>query len=169
MPMLKQAMELAKKYHKGQKDKSGSDYFETHIKGVVNILSVDFGVVNDDILCTGALHDILEDTTATAETLKATGFSDSVIEAVKLLTRDVSDMKYYQRIAQNIAATMVKIADMTNNTDIIRLDKLDAKIAEKLLKKYQKGIKMMIKYNSNIETIGNMLLLQKNIENKLKK
>ncbi len=63
------------------------------------------------------LHDVLEDSSETAESLEAAGIPKHLVEAVVLLTRDpnVSDETYYRRIRGSRIATEVKVADMISN------------------------------------------------------
>ena len=61
MNLVKNARSLAKKKHEGQFRKNcETEYFE-HLKDVVKELKR-MGITNDDILCTGWLHDTIEDT-----------------------------------------------------------------------------------------------------------
>ena len=82
------------------------------------------------------LHDIVEDTEYTFEDLKAIGFDDEIIDALKLMTHDetVSYMEYVTAIKSNPIATAVKLADLEHNSDLSRLDVVD----EKALKRKQK-------------------------------
>ncbi|MDQ9887923.1 guanosine-3',5'-bis(diphosphate) 3'-pyrophosphohydrolase, partial [Acinetobacter pittii] len=69
------------------------------------------------------LHDVIEDTWATTGDLKNAGFSDEIIEAVKLLTRD-KDMdyeKYIENLCKNPVAKTVKLADLEHNSQIDRI------------------------------------------------
>lgn len=77
------------------------------------------------------LHDVLEDTYVTEEELRETGFSEEIIDAIKLVThkRDVSiaddkeEYKLYIKKLKEVGnqiAINVKIADLTHNNDISR-------------------------------------------------
>ncbi len=69
------------------------------------------------------LHDVVEDTDWTFKDLVAEGFSDNVIEALRLLTHsDGSPYEdYVQRLASNPLAKAVKEADLIDNMDIKRI------------------------------------------------
>ena len=61
--------EFAQKYHKGQKDKTGRDYFLEHVLHVVSILKKTLESNNDysreekeKLITACYLHDVLEDT-----------------------------------------------------------------------------------------------------------
>ena len=60
MSLLKNAELFAKSKHSGKLKKSGVTYSK-HLEDVVNRLK-SLGVSNEEVLCTGWLHDILEDT-----------------------------------------------------------------------------------------------------------
>jgi len=69
------------------------------------------------------LHDVLEDTSATAAELHAAGMSHEVVEAISLLTKQES-MRYEDyivRLSCNELARQVKIADIRDN---YRLDRV---------------------------------------------
>jgi (p)ppGpp synthase/HD superfamily hydrolase len=69
------------------------------------------------------LHDVVEDTAMELEDLRAEGFSETVLEAISLLTHDksVPYMDYIRAIRQNPLATKVKLADLAHNSDPARL------------------------------------------------
>ena len=60
MTLLKNAELFAKSKHAGKLKKSGITYSK-HLEEVVNRLK-SLGVIDEEVLCTGWLHDILEDT-----------------------------------------------------------------------------------------------------------
>ena len=77
------------------------------------------------------LHDVLEDTYVTEEELRENGFSEDIIQAIKLVTHkkdasiadDEEEYKTYIRKLKktgNQLAINVKIADLTHNSDISR-------------------------------------------------
>ncbi len=79
----------------------------------------------DDVTClAGLLHDIIEDSDTTAEELSTLGFSDEVIELVKLCSHDKEilnkDLRWMLMIvglveAKNKEAWAIKIADVLDN------------------------------------------------------
>jgi hypothetical protein len=64
------------------------------------------------------LHDVLEKSNITAEHLLRMGFDSSVVDAVRLLTRDksVPYLDYIRNLSQNAVAAAVKIEDIKHNT-----------------------------------------------------
>lgn len=113
----KKAVMLANLFFKDKKDKGGFPYI-THLQFVSNA----FDDENHKIV--GMLHDIIEDTVISKTILLELGFSDEVVEAVKILTRDDDDyFNYINRIADsnNMLAIDIKLKDLEHNMDIARI------------------------------------------------
>ena len=109
----KLAYSIAKRAH-GTQLYGTQPYVDYHIIGVVKILR-DLGYMNGYITV-ALLHDILEDTEVTEQTLY-TLFDSDIVEAVKLLTKtkDVTRQEYLNNIKNNPLALFVKVADSTFN------------------------------------------------------
>lgn len=133
------AKRIATKAFEGKTDKGGDPYIN-------HALRVDIGVDKETTLdeCTkwrckiaALLHDVVEDTDVTLEDLKSKGFDDDVIEAVDLLTRQygVSYISYVCNIEKNEIARIVKIHDLEDNCNIMRLPKF-GHYEQARLKKY---------------------------------
>jgi (p)ppGpp synthase/HD superfamily hydrolase len=78
-------------------------------------------------MAAAALHDVVEDTNTTLVDLREEGFPEEVLAAVALLTHDkrkVPYRKYVERIAANPVARKVKLADLEDNLNVLRLRKL---------------------------------------------
>lgn len=136
MEYAKLALDFATKAHKGQKDKGGMPY-------LVHPCYVADHVDGDVAKAVAYLHDVIEDTWATTGDLKNAGFSDEIIEAVKLLTRD-KDMdyeKYIENLCKNPVAKTVKLADLEHNSQIDRIKNP----TEKDYKRQAKYLKMIDK------------------------
>ena len=120
---LDNAIELATNVHLGQLDKAGRPYIE-HPLFVMNMIR------GDKDKMTGVLHDVVEDSQITFDSLRNIGCPGPVIETLQLLTHDEqfdgSDeayMRYIKTIADsgNQTAIDVKWADLTNNQDLSRI------------------------------------------------
>ena len=121
---------LARTKHKGQVDKAGKDYFDAHIAEVVKL------VPNEPYLKEIAyLHDILEDTDVTEESLRKE-FPDEIVDAVVTMThrKNESYQDYIERIKTNKRAVKVKICDLMQNMDLSRLET----VTEKDLERFEK-------------------------------
>lgn len=132
--MTRTAMRIMYRAHMSQTDKSGVPYVfhPWHIAEQMN----------DEESCAAALlHDVIEDTGITAEDLLAQGISETVVEAVKLLTHDEGEpyFEYVQRIASNPTARAVKLADLAHNSDITRFASPLTDKDRQRLEKYQRA------------------------------
>jgi len=137
MSTLSKAIEIAVLAHKGQKDKSGAEYI------LHSIRVMERGKTEVEKIC-GVLHDVVEDSDYTFETLENEGFSAEVISTLRCITKELDDEdydKFIDRILQNPIAVQVKINDLLDNMDITRLKELhenDLKRLNKYLKAYSK-------------------------------
>ena len=116
MADLQRALEIAVESHKNQKQKDGSPYAFHPIRLSLSLETEERKIV-------ALLHDVVEDTDWTFDDLVGEGFSDRVIEALRLLTHtDGSPYEdYIERIASNPLASVVKKADLADNMDFKRI------------------------------------------------
>ena len=108
------AVNIAEEYHGGVYRKSGELYISHPIRIASALISL--GIKDSEILVGAILHDVLEDTSITEEVL----FSEFSEEAVDIIIRvtnkpDMSKEEYYNQIAKNPKATVVKLADRCHN------------------------------------------------------
>lgn len=82
------------------------------------------------------LHDVVEDSPYTLEDLSEAGFPGEVVEAVRCLTRDEQESyeEFVERARRNPLARKVKIADIEDNIDVLRLQELKPKNLERVAK-----------------------------------
>ena len=94
-PRIRKAFEVAKKFHAGQVDKSGTEY-------IYHPTTVAFNCGNDDsAIITALLHDTVEDTELTFDELqKLIPLTDEELNALKLLTHD-NATPYFDYIKKN--------------------------------------------------------------------
>ncbi len=116
---LAKAIALAAVAHAEQRDLEGRPYI-THPLRVMQIVERLGG--NELAQTVAVLHDTLEDTTLTADDLRAAGFGDAVIEAVRAVThaKDEPYADYVVRIARHHVPRLVKLADLEDNSRIDR-------------------------------------------------
>ena len=128
------ALKIATEAHKGQVDKAGVPYIN-------HPLTVASLVDTEEEKIVALLHDTIEDTNITEQDLLNYGFSNKIVEAVKLLThnKNVPYMDYVAKIKDNELARKVKIADLTHNSDLSRLKEITEK-DKKRYEKYQKAL-----------------------------
>lgn len=132
----RKAMKIAYDAHHGQLDKSGVPY-------VYHPIHLAEQMKTEDECIVALLHDVVEDTDITFEQLEEE-FSNTVIQALKLLTHDksVEYMDYVRNLKDNPIARNVKLADLHHNSDVTRLDEMSEK--DKLRhKKYSEAIRIL--------------------------
>ena len=138
MSTLERAIEIATEAHKGQLDKAGNEY----IGHPLRVMTA--GRTTEEKI-TGVLHDVIEDSNLTPEELATEGFSPTIIEALRCLTKlspNEPYEKYIARIKNNPLAVAVKLNDLTDNMDIRRLPYISDKDVKRL-KKYLKAYKQL--------------------------
>lgn len=113
--MLEKAILLAVKAHSGQKDKADSPY-------ILHPLRVMQNMDTESEMIVAVLHDVLEDTEITADDLRNNSFSEEILDAVQMLTKQEGEeyQEFIERIKQNPIARKVKLADIEDNMDIKR-------------------------------------------------
>ena len=133
---LEKAIHIAVNTHYNQKDKGGEPYIFHPLRVMDACASLEARIV-------AILHDVVEDTDITIEMLRQE-FPPQIIEALKLLTHnpDVPYMDYVASIKTNSIAREVKIADLTDNSNVSRLSMITNKAIERL-KKYNVALKIL--------------------------
>lgn len=115
MATLEKAIELAARAHAGQRDKNGQSY-------ILHPIRVMLRQSSEEAMIVAVLHDTLEDTDLTEDDLRKTGFSEYILEAVRLVTHDKKEpyADFVARCAAHPLARAVKLADLEDNS---RLDR----------------------------------------------
>lgn len=124
--------------HKNQVDKAGKPY-------IIHPLTVSFYCEDESAKIVALCHDLLEDTDATVEDLKSIGLADVEIEAVQILTKPKKEdyLSYVEKIAKNPIARTVKMADLTHNMDLTRLETITEKDLKRV-EKYKKAFEILM-------------------------
>ena len=117
MSTLEKAIALAATQHAGQLDKGGQPY-------ILHPLRLMLQFSNPTLQIIAVLHDILEDTSTTAEDLEALGFSAEIIQAIQALTKQIGEsrLKTVKRTVLNPLATQVKYVDVLDNMNLTRIN-----------------------------------------------
>ncbi len=120
MNPLESAIAIAVRAHAGQADKSGQPY-------ILHPLRVMFRCQTDEQRIVAVLHDVIEDTSVTADDLRSQGFSEAILAALDCVTkRDGESYEaFVERAAANPIARQVKLADLEDNMDLRRLGAAD--------------------------------------------
>lgn len=129
MDLIEKSIELALRAYTGQKDKAG----ETYILHPLRIMAKMEGAKEKSV---ALLHDVIEDSEITARQLLESGIPEDVVDAVEALTK--RDGESYEafllRVKANLLATKVKIADIEDNINVLRLKSLEGKDLERVAK-----------------------------------
>ena len=135
--LTKKALKLSFEAHKNQVDKTGMPYI-FHPFHLAEQMTDEISTV-----C-ALLHDVVEDTEYTFDDIKKMGFPQQVIEVLRLLTHDnaVPYEDYVKKIKENPIAIKVKLADLSHNSDLSRLDVVDSTALQRY-EKYQNAIKIL--------------------------
>jgi (p)ppGpp synthase/HD superfamily hydrolase len=128
---LDDAIALAVKAHSGIKDRGGQPY-------ILHPLRLMMRMETEAERMVAVLHDVVEDTSITFDELRAQGFSSDVIAALDCLTRRKAVNETYEqfieRIAPNPLARKVKLADLEDNMNVLRLPSLGDEDGKRLAK-----------------------------------
>jgi (p)ppGpp synthase/HD superfamily hydrolase len=116
---LEQAIQLALDAHRGQLDKAGAPY-------ILHPLRVMLRFYSQDERITAVLHDVIEDSPVTLDELRRSGFSEKIIGALDSLTKRDGESyeQFIERAAANPLARRVKLADLEDNLNLLRLSSL---------------------------------------------
>ena len=128
-PLTKKALLICFAAHNGQTDKSGLPY-------VIHPLHLAEQLETEEEVCTALLHDVVEDSHYTICDLRDEGFPEAVLEALGLLTHDeyTPYLEYVVRLRSNPIARRVKLADLTHNSDLARLNTVTVRDRRRVLK-----------------------------------
>ena len=114
-PLTNKAMRIAYEAHHGQFDTSGQPY-------IFHPYHLAEQMQDEITVCIALLHDVMEDTAVTYETLSKE-FPKEVMDALVLLTHaeGVDYYDYVRAIKGNPYAKAVKLADIAHNADKTRM------------------------------------------------
>lgn len=135
--LLELAIKVATEAHKGQKDKGGNPYIE-HPKAVAA------RVDNLEHKIVAYLHDVVEDTEITLDDLAEMGFTNRIVNSVRLLTKTdkLTYEEYLKRLKADDSAQHVKIADLRHNMDLSRIPEPTEK-DYKRIEKYKRSLEFL--------------------------
>lgn len=133
--LLEKTTDLVQMLIQNHIDLAGKPYFE-HLKRVSERGS------SLELKLVGLLHDILEDTLCTKEDLIVLGYSNEIISAIELLTKNNNDDydQYIMRIYHSncLLAIQVKLYDLEDNMNLERISHPSMKDQERV-QKYQRA------------------------------
>ena len=103
--------EIAQKAHAGQFRKDGKTPYIVHPLAVASVIE------DPKTKCAAVLHDVIEDTSLTAEDLKNLGVPQDVVDLVLLVSRRRLEtyMQYLQKVKTSKEAIVIKMCDLQHN------------------------------------------------------
>lgn len=127
MTTLEHAIQIAAKAHAGQTDKAGQPYILHPIRVMMSVSGTEERIA-------AVLHDTVEDTSISIDDLVRYGFSETVVTAVKALTKNAGETRIAaaHRAVVNPIARAVKLADVSDNMDMRRIPNPTAKDLERI-------------------------------------
>lgn len=131
MNYLDKAIQIATTAHANQVDKAGKPY-------ILHPLRVMFKMDTEPEMIVAVLHDIMEDCKGiTAYYLEKEGFPEDIVNTLIVLNRhNYQDYDVYiYEVAKNPIARKVKMADIVDNINVLRLDSVGEKDLQRI-KKY---------------------------------
>jgi len=127
--LLERAIAIAVRAHAGQKDRYGAPYILHPLRLMCQVDSQEEKII-------AVLHDVVEDTEWSFKELAREGFPKQIIKALDCLTKREQEPyeKFVERSAKNPLARRVKRADLEDNMDLPRTDRLKPKDVERFNK-----------------------------------
>ena len=137
--MTKKAMLIAYDAHRDKFDKGGAPY-------IFHPFHLAEQMDSEESVIVALLHDVVEDSDWTIEDMEREGFSNNIIDALKLLTNNdkIEYLEYIKQIkmSTNQYAKKIKLADLKHNSDLSRLMNVDEKSLARV-EKYAKAISIL--------------------------
>lgn len=135
--LTNEAMRIAYAAHHEQVDKGGIPY-------IFHPIHLAEQMDDEYSTCVALLHDVVEDTDVTLETLAKT-FPKEIIDAIAVMTHadDEPYLEYVARVKSNAIAQKVKLADLRHNSDESRLPDADEETLNYFREKYRKAFEIL--------------------------
>ncbi len=131
--LVEKSIRIALDAHKGQKDKSNRPY-------ILHPLRIALSMKSDEEFMAAVLHDVLEDSEYTDDDLRRHGFPEEVVKAAVCLCHEDDDdyFAYIASLKSNPIAKAVKLADLQDNLNIMRLSAVSDEDFDRI-RKYHKA------------------------------
>jgi (p)ppGpp synthase/HD superfamily hydrolase len=141
MATLERAIAIAVQAHAGKVDRGGKPY-------ILHPLHLMLEMRSDAEKMVAVLHDVVEDSDWTLESLRAERFPGDVVEAVDHLTKRPGESyeAFIERVRANTMAVTVKAADLKHNLDLSRIACLTNCDIERI-RKYQRALSALLSVN----------------------
>ena len=120
MKLIEKSLHIALRAYAGKTDKAGREYIQHPLRVMAKMKT-------DLEMSVALLHDVIEDSDITAEQLLAEGIPAEVVDAVICLSKNENEdyQDFVGRTKKNELAAKIKIADIEDNIDVLRLASLN--------------------------------------------
>ncbi|HBH86070.1 MAG TPA: GTP pyrophosphokinase [Syntrophaceae bacterium] len=128
MSTLERAIAIACEAHEGSIDKAGAPYILHPLRVMMHMDSKHERIV-------AVMHDVVEDNEQwTLRRLQEEGFEQDIVDAIDALTKRDGEtyMEFIRRVSRNIIGRKVKIADLEDNMNIMRIGNLTEKDTQRI-------------------------------------
>ena len=135
--LLDKAAQICVTRHAGQRDKMNCAYFQHPMRVAMRCRT-------DEEKIVALLHDTIEDTDVTPEYLIEQGFPQHIVEGILSVTKREGETyeDFFKRAKQNTIGRIVKIHDLEDNLDVLRLDEVSPEMAARY-SKYLKALRYL--------------------------
>lgn len=142
MDVIEKSLQIALKAYAGQRDKAGKAY-------ILHPIRIMLQMDSDYEMAVALLHDVVEDSDCSGNDLLAEGIPPDVVDAVLALSKRDGETydQFIDRVAGNALAVKVKLADIEDNINVLRLDSVGDKDLERVAK-YHKAWKKLKKLST---------------------
>lgn len=143
MNIIEKSLEIALKAYAGQTDKAGKAY-------ILHPLRIMAKMETDEEMCVALLHDVIEDSDFTAEDLIDNGIPANVVNTVQYLTKNTGENyeAFIDRVLENKLAAKIKLADIEDNINVLRLNTVTDKDLERIAKYHKAWHKIKQNYSN---------------------
>ena len=137
MDILEISLQIALDAYKGQKDKAGQTY-------ILHPLRIMEKMDTLEEKAAALLHDVIEDSDYTAQDLRQAGIPEHIVAAVEVLTKQPGEDydHFIDRVLANDLARKIKIADIEDNINVLRLNSLGEKDLKRVAKYHRSWVKL---------------------------
>ena len=124
--LLDKAAYMCVTRHAGQRDKAGEAYFQHPMRVAMRCATPEEKMV-------ALLHDTIEDCGVTPAELLGDGFPQDIVDGVLSVTKREGESyeDFVARAGRHPLGRVVKLHDLEDNLDALRLDSFDAAMAER--------------------------------------
>ena len=142
MEIIAKSLSIAIRAYAGKFDKAGSEYIKHPLRVMAKMQT-------DNEMSVALLHDVIEDSEITADELLSEGIPTDVVNAIICLTKidDESYTDFIVRVKSNTLATKIKIADIEDNINVLRLKSLSDTDLDRV-KKYHSAWRYLTENNA---------------------